>query len=212
VVKQLLYWIFASLFLLFFIIPGIGFFRVQFLHTPMDQIPTYMDFSFTTLSQFAAGALAFSLAFSSMRSKGKGRIFRTNKQINSFLKAFIKKGTTVDIFSNKLSWVAGDTTVQKCLTKHQSRGNAIWIYLPKANKISRQLESGGINVVEYGASGFEPSCRFTLLNRGSAGSRALAVGSGVKPNFIIKEFKEAEDPKIVALAEDLTTILRKTHK
>lgn len=168
-----------------------------------------MDFSLaTTLSQFASGALAFVFGFFSIHSKGE-RIFRTHKQINKFLKGFIKKGTTVDIFSTKLSWVAEDASVKNCLIQHAKKGCVICVYLPKKNKIARVLEKNGVKVVTYTPLRFEPSCRFTLLNRGSAGSRVLAVGSGIIPNFKIREFKEAEDPKIIALAEDLTAILRK---
>ena len=197
--RRVLFWIFVVIFVITFGITVSGLIRMWWFDTPPEKLPYLRWFIGLTIGEVGVGVLNLFYDLFGIRRKGMeelkepdGQLFKTDEQINKFMKKFIAKGSTADIFSSKLSWVTGDKSVKDFLIEHVSRG----------------LQQAGVQVFTYGALDFEPTCRFTLINRDIAGSRVLAVGSGVKPQFRIIEFTDWEHPKVVAMARDLTTILR----
>ena len=213
--RQVLFWIFVVIFVITFVITASGLIRIWWFDTPVEKLLYLRWLIGLTIGEVCVGVVALFYNLFGIRRKRtedlnepEGQLFETDEQINQFMKEFIAKGSVVDIFSSKLAWVAGDKSVKDFLIEHLSKGNEIWVYLPKLNATARDLQKVGMKVVTYGALDIEPTCRFTLINRDAAGSRVLAVGSGVKPQFRIREFTDWEHPKVVAMARDLTAILR----
>jgi hypothetical protein len=212
--RRTLFFTFLGIFVVTFGITASGLIRAWWFDTPTEELLYLRWLIGLTIGEVAAAVVALFYELFNIRRKGEeeqkdpeGQLFETDKQINQFLKDFIIKGSTVDIFSNKLSWVSGDKRVKDFLIEHASKGKEICVYLPKLNTAARSLQQAGVKVITYGSLNVEPTCRFTLINRNIAGSRVLAVGSGVKPQFRIREFTDREHPKVVAMARDLTTIL-----
>lgn len=213
--RQVLFWTFVGIFIITFGITVSGLIQIWWFDTPLEKLPYLRWLIGLTIGEVGVGVVTLFYDLLGIRRKGmeelkepEGQLFKTDKQINKFMKKFIVKGSTADIFSSQLSWVAGDKSVKDFLIEHVSKGNEICVYLPTLNATARGLQQAGVQVFTYGALDFEPTCRFTLINRDIAGSRVLAVGSGVKPQFRISEFTDWEHPKVVAMARDLTTILR----
>lgn len=217
--RRVLFWTFVAIFVITFGITVSGVIGIWWFDTPPEKLLYLRYFVGLTIGEVCLGVVSLFYDLFGIRRKGteepkepEGQLFETDEQINQFLKKFIAKGSTADIFSSKLSWVAGDKSVKDFLIEHVSKGNEICVYMPKLNATARGLQQAGVKVVTYGALDFEPTCRFTLINRDIAGSRVLAVGSGVKPQFRIREFTDREHPKVVAMARDLSTILREVSE
>lgn len=213
--RRVLFWTFVLIFVITFVITVSGLIRIWWFDTPSEKVPYLGQLIGVTIGEVCFGVVSLFYDLFGIRRKGteepkepEGQLFETDEQINQFMKEFIAKGSTVDIFSTKLSWVAADKSVEDFLIEHVSKGNEIWIYLPELNTTARRLQQANVKVVTYGALGFEPTTRFTLINRDVAGSRVLVVGSGVKPQYRIREFNDRDHPKVVAMARDMTTILR----
>lgn len=213
--RRVLFWTFVLIFVITFGVTTSGLIRIWWFDTPLESLPYLRWLIGLTIGEVCVGVVSLFYDLFGIRRKGteeleglEGQLFKTDEQINQFMKEFIAKGSTADIFSTKLSWVTGDKSVENFLIEHVSKGNEVWVYLPNANATARRLQQAGVKLVTYGALGFVPTTRFTLINRNVAGSRVLAVGSGVKPKFRIREFTDQKHPKVVAMARDLTTVLR----
>lgn len=131
---------------------------------------------------------------------------KTDKEINKFLRNFISRGTRVDIFSGKLSWVAKDQEMKQFLI-NKSKTDQINIFLPEINSVAKELKSAGINIYEYERIKYVPNSRFTLLNRGRPGGEVLAISKGTLPNHRIVEYDSVESPMLIAAASDLVYMI-----
>ena len=54
---------------------------------------------------------------------------------------------------------------------------------------------------------YTPEVRFTLLNPEEPGSSILAIGKGTVPKFVIEEFTDVDNARMISIARDLFRIL-----
>lgn len=135
--------------------------------------------------------------------------YDTQAKINQFLYEFISRGSSVDIFTERLSWVASDQGMRKLLLD-KARTERVTIFMHSRNPIAHDLEENGVRIIYYSKLIGEVPTRFTLLNRGEPGSQALAIGTGVLPDFRISVYKDAEHPMVIGAFNILIAILEKS--
>lgn len=137
----------------------------------------------------------------SLRTGIKEVTYTNDEDINNYMKKLISSGSTIDIVSGRLHWVAEDASVKQRLIERASSAE-INIYLPRDNQTARELREHGLHVHIIPTLARAPHARFTLVDRGRPGSAMLAVGAGRIPKFTISEFYEDSYPQVVALARD----------
>ncbi len=161
------------------------------------------------------GTLALSaelavLAFTSYRVfQGRIRetVHATDESINKFLTRFISDGTTMDIVSNRLAWVASNAEMEKFITSQMTEHAEVGLYVAEPSDLTGRLGQAGATVLVH-PSGMAEFPRFTLLNRGRLGGRRLAIASGAIPNHRISVFQEEHHPQVIALARTLIDVMR----
>jgi hypothetical protein len=152
------------------------------------------------------GAIIWAIADLLLWFRRRPQRYKTEAQINSYMRKLLARGGTAYIFANNLTWV--DEGVSNFIETHAAR-KIIRIYVPKENQITARLRNYGAQVVIYSRLGYIPEARFTLLNPDEPGSSILAVGKGAVPNFFIDEFTDAEHARFISIARDLFAILDK---
>jgi hypothetical protein len=148
-----------------------------------------------------------------LRAEESGKIFncKTQRQINDYLRNFIARGSRVDIFSGRLSWVAEDDEMKSFLIE-KARSCEVNIFLPQMNDVARELQNNSINVHEYRDIEYAPRARFTLLNRERPGGEVIAISSGALPNHRIVEYEASNSPMLIAAASDLVAMVEKLRQ
>src|SRR6266705_5388532 len=89
--------------------------------------------------------------------------YDTQAKIDSFLHEFISRGSRVDIFTERLSWVAANPEMKKLLIE-KAKTQRVSIFMHKRNQIARDLEASGVQIIFYSKLISESPTRFTLLN------------------------------------------------
>jgi hypothetical protein len=142
------------------------------------------------------------------------RIRRANQvRINRYLKDLFSSASTIDVVSNRLSWIEGDSTMEGHILTLAQQGKQFRFHLPNDNEVARRIRSGRPNITVFVSSlpvlsGEHP--RFTLTNRNRPGSGILAVGFQDGPDWRITEFTARGHPQIVAIARGYVESLERT--
>jgi hypothetical protein len=151
----------------------------------------------------AACGLAYVDVVSWLRNRKK--MYKTEEEINNYMRGLLKRGGSANIFACNLSWVTPD--VEGFLMDRAKSNKVLKLYVPRHNDVTRQLASKGIRIVTYTDLDYTPEVRFTLLNPEEPGSSILAIGKGTVPKFVIEEFTDVDNARMISIARDLFRIL-----
>jgi hypothetical protein len=151
----------------------------------------------------ATCALAYLDVVSWVRNRTK--IYKSEDEINVYMRNLLQRGGSANIFACNLSWVTPN--VRAFMIEHARCNKILKLYVPRHNKITRDLASKGVHVITYENLGYTPEARFTLLNPDEPGSSLLAIGKGTVPRFVIEEFTDNEHARMISIARDLFHIL-----
>ena len=202
-----------NLFLIFccisFLLTVIGI-VVVWVRGSLNKLP-YLDLLVgLTMVETAGVVIGIARGDVKLNNEESGKILncKTQKQINSFMKNFISRGSRIDIFSGSLSWVAEDGDIKDFLIE-KSYACEVNVFLPRLNDIAQELKDNGVNVYEYHEIEYIPRARFTLLNRGRPGAEVLAISNGTLPKHRIVEYEASNSPMLIAAASDLVAIVEK---
>lgn len=204
--------IFIVCFCISFVIAMLGVAFVWF-NPEVEKLP-YLNLLLTlTIAEIAPVLIGIARGDIRLNAEESGKIFncKTQSQINNYLKNFIARGSRVDIFSGRLSWVAEGNDMRTFLIK-KARSCEINIFLPQMNDIAHDLQNNGINVHEYRDIEYAPRARFTLLNRERPGGEVIAISSGALPDHRIVEYEASNSPMLIAAASDLVAMVEKLRQ
>ncbi len=179
----------------------------------LPKLPYLGLFIKLTMVEAAAVVAGIAKGEIKLRPAETGRVFICKKQekINNFLKKFIERGSRVDIFSGRLSWVAKDPAMKEFLIE-KAKTDEINIFLPEMNEVAEELKKNSVNVYEYKDIRYIPSAKFTLLNRGRHGGEVLAISSGALPRHRIVEHEAIISPMLTTAASDLVAMVESLVK
>lgn len=135
------------------------------------------------------------------------KFYKTDGEINKYMLEVISSGSTLDIVSNHLHWVSRNKRIKSTLITRAKNGIEINIYLPKQNKVAKELKEKSIGIHVCPDLDESPHARFTLIDKNNPGLAKLAIGSGRIPRFMISEFSESANAQVVAMARDYVKVL-----
>lgn len=131
--------------------------------------------------------------------------YKSQKKINNYMHAMLKGGGKCEICSRDASWIS-DARIYSLLEGKACRGELTFLVHHSTQEVAK-LGALGAEVIEYGALGFEPVTRFTVVNAGNRASSYVAVGRK-KPNepHIIEELDSSHPT--YSMAQDLVRSIR----
>ena len=147
--------------------------------------------------------------------KSDTQTYKTQKEINIFMKQWIKTDGVVKIFSRDLSWV--DDEMIGIL---QSKGSDLYIYVEKKNETVNRIHmiNPQMHCFYYEEMGFVPSSRFTVI-RANKDDKQIAIAikehKGYKEKFKHEIYISRDsliDKKILGLANDLMNCIECRNK
>jgi hypothetical protein len=147
--------------------------------------------------------------------KIKTKTFKSDVDVAEYLKNLMKNTNPIDVFSHRLTWITNHPDIREMLIDKAKKFNhEVNIFIPKMNETAKDLNKNKINIYE---TGYPPSSRFTLTNRGYRGSEKLAVivrppSSDSSEIYKIHEFWGTNSQQVIASSEDLVKILLKSIK
>jgi membrane protein implicated in regulation of membrane protease activity len=146
------------------------------LHPPSAPFATWQ------VALLLAVLVLFSFAaFRDLRDEWKraAKAYKSAAAINGYMYAMLRNSGRCDICSRDASWIA-DARIYPLLKEKAQRGELTFL-VHKATPELLSLQSCGAEVIEYGALGFDPVTRFTVVNAGNQSSSYVAIGRR-KPN------------------------------
>ena len=170
---------------------------------PPDGGLSAMQIVFVSLIVVVFGFAAFSDIRNERRRGAKK--YENAADINTYMYNMLNKSGKCEICSRDASWIA-DKRIYALLQQKASRGELTFLVHHSTNEI-RTLAQLGAEVIEYGALGFDPVTRFTVVNAGNPASSYVAIGRK-KPNepHIIEELDSSHPT--YSMARDLILSIR----
>ena len=142
------------------------------------------------------------------------KTYKSQEEINEFMKNWIKTNGVVKIFSRDLSWL--DDEMYGIL---QAKGEDLYLYVEKKNeKIEKILQMNPEGkIFFYEDIGFIPSSRFTII-RANKDEKQIAIAIKEQKDYknlkhVIYISKDSDiDKKILGLANDLMNCMECKRK
>ena len=140
------------------------------------------------------------------KAPGIKRIGKRNQRarIQKYMTELINESSTSSVFSRDLSWADGSAKAALLAKAHDE---SLTLVLPKASKLSDELEAAGATVHLYKDIGYVINSRFTIVNADTT-SAAVAIGRKHGDVHIIEKISGVEHAGYM-LAIDLFNVLRK---
>lgn len=91
-------------------------------------------------------------------NKENEKVCGSEEEIKAVMKSLVKTQGKIHIMSRDLSWV--DSEIEGCIK--DKKGN-ITLFVEHETELTKRLELYGANIKYYGALGFEPKTRFTVI-------------------------------------------------
>lgn len=169
------------------------------------------DLSPTQLSVVSLITLIFGIAaLTEIRkeSQRSGKKYGSPAKINSYMLKMLRNSGKCEICSRDASWI-DDEKIFALLEDKATRGELTFLVHQSTSDL-KKLAALGAEVIEYGAIGFEPVTRFTVVNAGNPASSYVAIGRQ-KPNepHIIEELDSSHPT--YSMARDLIQSIRAAH-
>lgn len=138
-------------------------------------------------------------------------IYKNDNKIHKLMTDFIKRGSTICIMSNRMSWLAQADIVYEVLKEKSKKDNCkIEIFIAATEDIPHEAELHEAGVKIYRLKDVDNQrVRFTLINGDRAGAAELAIASGTVPLHEISVFNMKSGPQIIELAKNLVDKARK---
>jgi len=111
--------------------------------------------------------------------KRSAKKYRSVAEINNYMYNILKNSGHCEICSRDASWI--DDKRIFAVLEDKARSGALTFLVHKKTRKIVALQELGAEVIEYGALGFDPITRFTIVNSGNLASSYVAIGR-TKPN------------------------------
>lgn len=111
--------------------------------------------------------------------KRASKTYRNSTAINNYMFTMLRDSGRCEICSRDASWIT-DQRIYSLLEGKARRGELTFL-VHKSTPELAALQSAGAEIIEYGALGFEPITRFTIVNADNRASSYIAIGRK-KPN------------------------------
>lgn len=144
---------------------------------PISESLTAWQGIFVFLVLLVFGAAAFR-DIADERSKA-AKAYRDANEINNYMFSILQNSGYCEICSRNASWIADPRIF--AMLKDKARRSELTFFVHVSTKEIAQLQALGAQVIEYGALGFDPMTRFTIVNAGNRPSSYVAIGRK-KPN------------------------------
>ncbi len=125
-----------------------------------------------------------------------------------FMKGFFKDASSIQIVSNRVSWIFSNEDIKTNLISKAKNGIKIDIFTPKELNGEQILQLNGINFYVTNEDN-APEARFTLINGNRGGCERLAIARGNYPDHEITVFDSYSGPQMISMAKD---IIRKSKE
>lgn len=146
-------------------------------------------------------------AFTDIREERKraAKRYKDATAVNDYMYAMLRNSGKCEICSRDASWVS-EKRIYTLLEGKASRGELTFLVHHSTPEL-QALATLGAEVIEYGALGFDPVTRFTVVNAGNQASSYVAIGHR-KPNepHIIEELDSSHPTH--SMARDLVRSIR----
>lgn len=166
--------------------------------------PTHISFIILIAIVFGSAAVA------DIREEYKraAKKYKDASGINDYMYKMLRNSGKCEICSRDASWIS-EKRIYSLLEGKASRGELTFLVHHTTTEL-HALAMLGAEVIEYGAFGFDPVTRFTVVNAGNQASSYVAIGRQ-KPNksHIIEEL-DSSDPTY-SMAQDLIRSIRAAH-
>ena len=160
---------------------------------------------FLLLTVIAALGLFISDLQTWWKNRPKG--YKKAQAVNKYMLRLLKRGGSMSIFANHLSWIRGSPAIRDLLVQYARNSKDVRIYVPRHNELTRALSQEGVRILTYESIDCQPEARFTLLNPDEPGSSLLAIGKGTFPKFYVEEFPDITHSRVISVARDLLHII-----
>ncbi len=190
-----------------------------------EAIATIWGVTVTIWAQIATGIVAnlitgvlFKLRVIKVNRTRRGyqeiRIRGANQlKINQYLKDLFSRASSIDVVSNRLSWIQSDPTMADFILELAQEGKQFRFHLPADNDVARKIRAERQNVRVFISPipdflGEHP--RFTLTDKNMPGSGYLAVGYSDNKDWLITEFNARDHTQTLAIARGYVESLELT--
>jgi hypothetical protein len=100
--------------------------------------------------------------------------YKTQAKINKYMLTMLENSGRCEICSRDASWIT-DPSIYKILQSKSKKGELTFLVHKSTPEID-DLAKSGAEVIEYGAIGFDPITRFTVVNAGNKAASYVAIG------------------------------------
>lgn len=190
---------------------------ISFIGTVVSIISFFfleIEWSMAKIILMIALIVLLGLAVYFLFIKRETKTYKSQEEINEFMKNWIKTNGVVKIFSRDLSWL--DDEMYGIL---QAKGEDLYLYVEKKNeKIEKILQMNPESkIFFYEDIGFIPNSRFTIIHANKDEKQiaiAIKEQKGYKKlKHIIYISKDSDiDKKILGLANDLMNCMECRRK
>lgn len=190
---------------------------ISFIGTVVSIISFFfleIEWSMAKIILMIALIVLLGLAVYFLFIKRETKTYKSQEEINEFMKNWIKTNGVVKIFSRDLSWL--DDEMYGIL---QAKGGDLYLYVEKKNeKIEKILQMNPESkIFFYEDIGFIPNSRFTIIHANKDEKQiaiAIKEQKGYKKlKHIIYISKDSDiDKKILGLANDLMNCMECRRK
>lgn len=111
--------------------------------------------------------------------KRAAKRYENSSEINHYMYSMLSNSGNCEICSRDASWIS-EKRINSLLQEKSSRGELTFLVHHSTPEL-KSLAELGAEIIEYGAFGFDPVTRFTVVNAGNQPSSYVAIGSR-KPN------------------------------
>jgi hypothetical protein len=132
------------------------------------------------------------------------KLYRTIKQIDQYMHAWIAQRGRVLIFTRDMSWATSKEIKQLLMDKSSRR--ELEICLPEPIPLTTELAAAGAEIHTYMSFNDSPYSRFTIIRYGKDDAR-IAIGRDVDGFHQIDEYSFGSDP-VFSIAYDLVKIVK----
>lgn len=192
-------WIVVCVFALTALLVLAGLTRLWFVD-PTASMP-YLNKLVVTLIVEAI-ASAFVLFRHGMRYRPTTKNCEDTSAFEKFFADFVMNASTVQILTNRLSWVSNSSRMQSLLCDLAKKNRNVQIVTNQKVDIAPKLIDAGVRIWTMPDGSPAPEARFTLINGDRAGAERLAIAVGTFPEHTVYMFDNNSGPHIVALAKD----------
>lgn len=137
--------------------------------------------------------------------KNSAKSYKKDQDINNYMFNMLKNSGKCEICSRDASWIS-DKKINRLLIE-KANNNELTFLVHEITDALKTLKQQGATVIEYGALGFDPIARFTVVNSGNHASSYVAIGRR-KPNepHVIEEMDSSHPT--YSMAVDLIRIIK----